>query len=47
MASKQRELLFLSLGTGGPTPGILHSVLDVEILESVQQRAGGMARGMQ
>lgn len=33
MASKQRELLFLSLGTGGPTPGILYSILGVEILE--------------
>lgn len=47
MASKLRKLLFLSLGTDGSTPGILHSILGVEILETVQQRADGMARGMQ
>lgn len=42
-----KEVTLLSLGTDGPTPGILHSILDVEILETVQQRADGMARGLQ
>lgn len=47
MASKRRELLFLSLGSDGLSPGVLHSILGVEILESVQQKPDGMARGMQ
>lgn len=44
MASRRREPLFLS---GEATPGILHPILDVEILESVRQTATGMARGME
>ena len=46
-ASRLREPLLLSLATGEATPGILHPVLDAEVLESVQQRATGMARGME
>jgi len=37
-----REPLFLSLGTGEAAAGILHPVTDVEILESIQQKATGM-----
>lgn len=50
MASREREPLFLSLGTGEATPEMLHPVLDVEVLESVQQWAGqghGVIRGQQ
>lgn len=44
IVSRLKQPLFLSLGVGEATPGILHPVLHADIVQTAQQRGTGMAR---